>query len=205
MNLTNEENIFNRLFNRIGDLIFLNLLFILCSIPILTIGASFTALNYCCMKLIKEGDVSARRMFFTAFKENFRQATAIWLCYLFVIGMLLFNLYFLNITHNLISQILRYLFLFLFAIINIIALYLFPTVAVFKNKTSALIKNACIFAMGNILTTVGLLLIWWLLIWLLINDTAMFHIYLFCWLTFGVSLVTFGSTQLLYRIFKKYI
>jgi len=205
MNLTNEENIFNRFYNRMGDLIFLNLLFILCSIPIITIGASFTALNYCCMKLIKEGDVSVRRMFFKAFKENFKQATVIWLGYLLVIGLLLLNLHFLNTTHNSMSLIFRYLSLFLCAMINIITLYLFPCIAAFKNKTSALIKNAYIFAMGNMGTTVGLLLIWWLLILLLINDTAMFHIYLFCWLTFGVSLVTFGSTQLIYRIFKKYI
>lgn len=205
MNLTNEENIFNRLFNRIGDLILLNMLFILCSIPIITIGASFAALNYSCMKIIKEGDVFERRMFFEAFKENFKQATAVWLGYLIIIGVLLCNLRFLNTIDNPLSQILTYLSLFLFAIITITALYLFPSIATFKNKTSNLIRNSCIFAMGNMGTTVGLLLIWGLLISLLINDSDMFHIYIFCWLTFGVSLLTYGSTQLMYRIFKKYI
>ena len=50
----------------------LNLLWFICSIPIVTIGASTTALYYVSFKIVKDEDRSLTRMFFRAFRENFR-------------------------------------------------------------------------------------------------------------------------------------
>ena len=61
------------------DLIWAGLLWLFCSLPLITVGASSTALYYAIVKSIRHerGRVSA--CFFHAFKPNFRQATAIWL------------------------------------------------------------------------------------------------------------------------------
>ena len=61
------------------DLIWAGLLWLFCSLPLITVGASSTALYYAIVKSIRHerGRVSA--CFFHAFKTNFRQATAIWL------------------------------------------------------------------------------------------------------------------------------
>ena len=55
----------------------LNLLWVVCSLPVFTIGASTTALYYAALKMAKGEESYPARMFFRAFKENFRQATAL--------------------------------------------------------------------------------------------------------------------------------
>ena len=54
MNLFNEDNFLHQFFLFLGKLIALNLLWMISSIPVITIGASTTALYYCTLKLHKE-------------------------------------------------------------------------------------------------------------------------------------------------------
>lgn len=80
-----------RFINWIGYMWLLNLLFVICSLPIFTIGASTTAMIYACIKLQRD-EGSLVQNFFKSFKENFAQSTAIWIGYLvigFLIGMCL--------------------------------------------------------------------------------------------------------------------
>ena len=63
------------LLRRLWDLMLLNLLCILCSLPIITIGASVSAMYSVSMKLTKWDSTPVIKDFFLAFKENFLQAT----------------------------------------------------------------------------------------------------------------------------------
>ena len=47
-------SLYDRIFGFLGQLIALNLLWIVCSLPVITAGASTTALYYCTLKLHKE-------------------------------------------------------------------------------------------------------------------------------------------------------
>lgn len=202
--MINDENILNKCFNRLGDLIVLNVLFILFSIPIVTIGASFTALSYCCLKIVKERECSGK-IFFKAFKENFKPSTQVWVCYLIIMTILLSNLRFLNTIDALAGHLLRYLSLALLAIIHFTLLYLLPAIAVFNNQVHVLVKDMFILSLEHIVTTILILVIWLIFISLTISDTSMIHLYLFLWLTIGFSTVTLGSAYLLYQKFKKYL
>lgn len=82
-----SDNPVFRLINLIGYCWLLNLLFVICCIPIVTIGASTTALIYACIKL-QRNEGSAVHNFFQSFKQNFVQSTIIWIGYL-VVGILL--------------------------------------------------------------------------------------------------------------------
>ena len=77
--LFNYDNPVWRYIGKFGDLILLNVLWIVCSIPIFTIGASTTAVYYVTLKLVRDEDGYTFRSYFRSFKENFKQATAIWL------------------------------------------------------------------------------------------------------------------------------
>ena len=72
-------SLFDRIFGFLGQLIALNLLWIVCSLPIITAGASTTALFYCTLKLHKDGDIRVIYDFFRSFKQNFKQSTLIWI------------------------------------------------------------------------------------------------------------------------------
>ena len=79
MNLLNEDNIVHIFFNKVGDIVIANLLFILCCIPIITIGPSLTALYHCMLRTVKGNNNGTTKTFFRAFKENFRQSLLVWL------------------------------------------------------------------------------------------------------------------------------
>ena len=70
---------FTGLGSKLFDLWMLGLLWLVCSIPLITIGASTTALYYAVTHSVKSDDGYASRMFFRSFRRNFRQATILWL------------------------------------------------------------------------------------------------------------------------------
>lgn len=76
--LFNPETPFWRAMGTIADIIWVNVLFILTSVPIVTLGASLTALYGTCMRLQAGSDQGVNRTFFRLFKTNFWPATALW-------------------------------------------------------------------------------------------------------------------------------
>ena len=89
MNLFTHDSLLSRFFYLVGDIITLHFLWILCSLPIITIGASTTALYYSCMKRIRTKEGYPLKNFFSSFKINFKQSTLIWIG-LMIIGFVFF-------------------------------------------------------------------------------------------------------------------
>lgn len=85
-NLT--ENIIVKIITYIANLVILNVLFLIFSIPVFTCGAAISAL-YSMVCELKEGETVVVRGFFKAFKEQFKQATKSWVI-LMVPGIFLF-------------------------------------------------------------------------------------------------------------------
>ena len=78
-NLFNLDNPFVQFLSRVGDLIIVNTLFLLCCVPVVTVGASAAALHKVSQAIILDEDNGTIKTFFRGFRENFRQATALWL------------------------------------------------------------------------------------------------------------------------------
>ncbi len=75
----------NKVWATVGDIIdviYAGLLWLLCSLPVFTIGASSCALYYTTVKCIRHERGKITRSFFSAFRSNFRQATLFTLIYL---------------------------------------------------------------------------------------------------------------------------
>lgn len=77
-----------RVLNRVADLMILNLLMVVCCIPIITTGAAVTAMHYVLLKMVRGEEGYLIRGFFKSFKANFKQATLIWLIMLVVIAVI---------------------------------------------------------------------------------------------------------------------
>ena len=90
----NYDNPVWRFIGKLCDVLILNVLWIICSIPLVTMGASTTAVYYVTLKLVRDEEGPIIRSFFKSFKENLKQATVIWLILLMVGGLLGFDLYF---------------------------------------------------------------------------------------------------------------
>lgn len=79
MKKTNIDNPFYRTMGKIGDLVFANVLWLVCSLPVITAGASTLGLFAVVDKMAAKEDYTVRTDFFKAFKRDFKQATALWL------------------------------------------------------------------------------------------------------------------------------
>ena len=93
MQIFNPDSEVMEFLSKVADFIIINLLCFLCSIPIFTIGAAFTAKYYVSMKIVRGEEPSATKSYFKSFKENFKQITAVWLIFLIVYAILAFDWY----------------------------------------------------------------------------------------------------------------
>lgn len=78
-NTTNIDSPFYRLMGKLGDLVLLNVLWLLCSLPVITLGASTLGLFTVVEKLAAGEDYRVAADFFKAFRRDFKQGTALWL------------------------------------------------------------------------------------------------------------------------------
>ena len=72
---------------RVWTLVVLNVLWVLCSLPVVTIGPSTAALYQVLGKVIQGEDSHTARKFFAAWRENFKCALLVWLPMLAVLGL----------------------------------------------------------------------------------------------------------------------
>ncbi len=77
-----------RFMGRIADIFFLSLLWAVCSLPIVTMGASTTALYYVTLKMVKDKEGYLLKAFWHSFKDNLKTSTGIWCIMLMAGGIL---------------------------------------------------------------------------------------------------------------------
>ena len=74
-----ENSRFANFVGRLVDVAWLNLLWLACCLPIVTIGASTVAAHSVCLKMVDDEEGYIAKDFFTAFRANFVQGTVLWL------------------------------------------------------------------------------------------------------------------------------
>ncbi len=128
--------------NKLADLIILNLLTIVCCIPVFTIGASITALHYVCLKMVRDEETYVVKGFFKSFKQNFKQATIIWLIELVIFGVLVMDFYLMGHAQIEFPAWLPAALLAVDALIFLLGIHIFPLLARFENSVSRTIRNS---------------------------------------------------------------
>ncbi len=136
----------------IADILVLSLMWIFFSLPIVTIGASTTALFYVTTRRISEREGYITRDFWEAFKSNFKRATGIWLIHLLMLAVLYLNITNISLLGDM-SQILLPLQIVILIEITIISFYVYPLTARFEMKWTQIIKTAFFMANRHIFTT----------------------------------------------------
>ena len=191
---------FMRVLNRVADLMILNLLMIVCCIPVITIGASVTAMHYVLLKMIRGEDGYLIRGFFKSFKENFKQATLIWLLLLVVIAVYIGDAVIFSFSGIVFPKPLVIAVAAVGVVIFLIAMYVFPLLARFENSIRNTIKNAALIAIGNLPKTILMAIFYVLpLVISYFSTYAMLFVFLF-----GISAPAFGAAWLYSNIFKKF-
>lgn len=185
--------------SKVADLMILNLLTVLCCLPIITVGPALTALNYMSLKIVRNEDCYIVRGYFKSFKENFKQSTIIWLLMLFIAILLVMDFFILLGSESETSSIMQIL-IFVAAFFWIcIALYVFPVLARFQNTIRATLKNALLMSIMQFPKTVIMAIAYLIPLLLFIYFFQVTPIVLF----FGFSAPAWVSAKLYDKLFKK--
>ncbi|MBE6943335.1 MAG: DUF624 domain-containing protein [Ruminococcaceae bacterium] len=175
----------------------LNLLWVLFSLPVVTIGASTTALYSVLIKMKNGLESNLFRDFWDAFRQNFRQATVMWL--LFLCAAFVFTtdiVFFLNMG-GFFGTFFAMVFFGLDIILLMLGTYAFPMQATFDNKIVTTLKSALYLSFRHFGWTVVLLalgVLTFVVIWI-------FWISCF-WIVFGLA--AFINAGIFDKIFKRY-
>ena len=66
------DSAYGRFMNKVGDIILLSILWIVCSLPVVTIGTAACAAYYTAAKVLRHHNGYVSKEFFRSFKRNFR-------------------------------------------------------------------------------------------------------------------------------------
>ena len=129
--------------SKVANLMILNVLTIICCIPIFTAGAAITALYYVTIKMARGDDPYIIKGYFKSFKENFKQATIIWLIMLVVIAIIAvdWRVTLVMMTGSSAKIMKTVLFIVSFLLL-LTGLYIFPVLSRFDNTVKNTFRNA---------------------------------------------------------------
>lgn len=184
---------------RAAEYMFLNILTVLCSLPIITAGAAFTAMYYTLSKMGNDACSSVGKEFFKSFRMNLLQSTVLELMYL-ILALILWGDYYVvnNVWHQ------KNIFLMVLLAIGVILWLLsftwgFILQARYNNPLKATIKNTVVVGGFQIIYTIPVLVLkiapWVLLVF--VPDTAPFV------LMFGFSASGYAQEKLYRNVYRK--
>ncbi len=158
----NPENKFFTFMGKVADLMALNLIFLITSLPVITLGASLTALSSVTLSMAKKRETYIFKMYWKIWKANLKRSTLLFLIAAALGAFLLTDLW---VTGGPLAEgfpfakYLRYLFLVLSFLWLCAFLYLFPLQATFENSPGATLKNALLTAISRFPYTLAMILI----------------------------------------------
>ena len=185
--------------SKMADMMILNLLTLLCCLPIITVGPALTALNYMALKLVRNEECYIVKGYFKSFKENFKQSVVIWILMLIVALLLVMDFYIMVSAESETGGIMQILVLVAAIFWLCTALYVFPVLARFQNTIRATVKNAFLMSVMQFPKTVVMAVAYLIPLVVFIYFFQLTPIVLF----FGFSAPAWVSAKLYDKLFKK--
>ncbi len=198
---------FFQFFSRLAELMLLNTLFLICCLPIVTAGASVSALYSVTLKLVRQSDTYITKEFFRAFRQNLKQGILIHLIISAAITIIATDMIviFGIMEHSAIYQGVFFVMAVLALLFFMAVVYIYPLLAQFKNTIKGYFLNAAILSFKHLPYTIMFLLLTILPLAaaLLIPGAFLWEILIF--LLFGFSGMVYINSIFFSNIFKMYM
>ncbi len=153
---------FNQIIGLILDCLFLCLLWLVSSVPVVTAGAATTALYHTVDKVLRREEGSIWKEYWRVFRRDFKRATALWGIMLLIFAVLAANFYAAfsaGIENENLQIALQAGALFLTALMAIWLQYWFPYLSRFDDSVKTILKNTMAIMMAETKTSIQLLLL----------------------------------------------
>ena len=207
MKLFNPDSSIMIFLSRVADLVILNILWLVCCIPVVTIGASTTAMYHVIRHWQKDSVSSIMRDFFQSFKEDFKQATPVYLILLIPTVAVVMNAMLIFNPENS-AAVPSYLLVIWFIsalILLFISSFVYPVMAFFADSIFKTLRNAMVLALANLPRTILISILNLLPVILLFVNLSFFLQSSIFWLLIGGALVAYLNMSILKPVFKKLV
>lgn len=196
---------FHNFMGRIFDLVLLHLLWVLCSLPVITIGASTSALLTVTLKMAKNEEAYIVKSFWKAFKSNLKQGTKLWIIVAGVFTWLILVMKICMAGNNEMLKILAIPNAGLLVVAVLALMYVFPIQAMFENSVGNILKNSLICSLRYL--PYSILLAGVIVVPILLTGfvESIFPFMVTLWIFGGSSLIAFADSFILNRVFAQVI
>ena len=186
--------------SKVADLMILNIITLFLCIPVITAGDAMTALYYMTIKMVREEECYVVRGYFKSFKENFKQATVIWVLAVLVFLVLVGDFSIIRSGVLSFGRVMTILLIIVSVIYVFTMLYVFPVLSRFDNTVKNTIRNAFLMSILNLPRTVLMVIINLLpaALFLLIPRSMPFVI------LFGFSVPAYLCSTQFVKIFRRF-
>lgn len=191
MRLLDPDSLFGRLILRLMDLIILNLLWIVTSLPIVTLGASTTAMYHVTMQMAMEEDSRIFKTYFRWFFHCFWRSTRLFLVAAAVGAFIAFDFWAAAQLDSVLGMVSMALIIASAYLYLVLVSHLFPALAYFDGGVWDAVKTGFRFTIANGIHgvwIVGLNLLVPALAWF---ATPAFIQTSFLWIAVGVALIAY--------------
>ena len=207
MKLFNPDSRIMIFLSRVADLVILNILWLVSCVPVVTIGASTTAMYHVIRHWQKDSVSSIMRDFFQSFKEDFKQATPVYLILLIPTVAVVMNAMLIFNPDNS-AAVPSYLLVIWFIsalILLFISSFVYPVMAFFADSIFKTLRNAMVLALANLPRTILISILNLLPVILLFVNLSFFLQSSIFWLLIGGALVAYLNMSILKPVFKKLV
>lgn len=203
MKLFDYEAPFWRFMSRVADLVIVNAYWLICSLPVVTIGASTSALYCVTLHMVRGEGGGVTRMFFSAFKQNLRQGLALFFILLLPVVLVVYEVWLY--VSGAVEQTLWMSVVFCMPaiLVALITGYVYPLLAQFDNSVKNTLKNACLLAVGNLPFSIVMALLNLSAPLLFLFATSFFIRTCVFWLLLGGAVIALINSYLLRRVFHR--
>ena len=186
----------------ITNLILVSILWLVFSIPVLTIGPATAALYYVTQKMVQGERPGILRSFWKSFRENLKQGVILTLIFGVAAAVMYYDYLFSYIVAEDLGKILRIFFAVMAAVWLILACYPFPLQAQFQNTIGRTLKNALLLSLVHLSKTVQLVLMHLIPIAVCLALPELFARLLPLWLFGAPGLLAYFSTLRMKKVWS---
>ena len=198
------DSAYTQIMTKIFNIFWLSMLWLLCCIPVITIGASTIALYYEMLKLVKDEETNVTRGFFRSFRQNFLQSLPVTGIFLVAVAVLAADFHILGAAGSEKGASFMYGFCIVLGILcAAVFSYVFPLLAKFENTVKKTFENGARLAASHIGQTLVITFVnLFPVIWFLLSPQTFFVIF-WIWVFVGGGVQAFINSLLLVKIFDR--
>ena len=198
-----RQNKLMRAMEVFGNIFGLNLMFLVFSLPIVTIGASTTALYAVNLKMVRKEEGTIGRSFVDAFKSNFKQATKAWLMILGACVVIFAEIYMVLRAEGFLRNFYIVVIVIEGILMGLTVPFVFPLIARYNNTVLNTFKNSLLLAISNLWSWAKVFLIWFAPVYFSLYDFSIFFLTWYLWLIIVFGLMGYCSSITLRKVFDR--